>query len=617
MLRARATWSRPTAGLLALLLVLGCGGRPRSSALGTQGATEGEPEPARAEGTGRDIAEFDLTSGAAESPSAGLFYSLPASRTYVGLVRTLERAALGKASGFFVRIGEDLDWARTEELGSAFANLRKMTGKPVFCHAHGLDNRSAWFASRACSRLWVSPAGDVDTVGIAGQVVYLKGALDKLKIRADFLHMGKYKSAAESLTQDGPSDEARESLTAVFASIRKTWLDGYASAKKPGASLQDMEDGPWSAETAKERGLIDAVGYEDDARKALEAETHTRKTKVVFGRKPGDQGKLDFAEILRLIGGSGPSTHRPHVAVLAAEGSITMDGGGLLSESGITFRGMQRAIRRLAGDDSVRAVVLRIDSPGGSALASDLLWHELMELRKKKPIVASVGDMAASGGYYLACAANKVVAERTSIVGSIGVVGGKIVLDEALGQLGVHAESFPASPAPGAAARAGYLSALSPWDEPTREKVRVQMEAVYELFLQRVSEGRALPVAAIRAVAEGRIWSGAQGHDLHLVDELGGLGRSLELARQLAGLEGETPVELEGISESVVESLLLGEGTEEENESSVRAALGRAAEHHLLIDSVPRALRPFVGAMAPLVGGETVVAAAPFGLVVR
>lgn len=615
MLEGRANLNRNAAAILiALAACTSCNGRSRSVALDTE--TETPDEEAQRETRATDIAEFDLTSGVAESPSTGLLYSVPASRTYVGLVRTLERAAIGKANGFFVRLGgEGLDWARSEELGSAFANLRKRTGKPVFCHAHGLDNRAAWFAARACTRIWVSPAGDVDTVGIAGQVVYLKGALDKLKIRADFLHMGKYKSAAESLTQEGPSDDARESLTAVLASIRSTWLDEYAASRNKPSLRHDLEDGPWSAEAAKERGLIDAVGYEDDAREALKAEAHTRRTKVVFGRKPGEDTKLEVTEILRLITGGERTTHRPHLAVIPAEGSIMMEGGSLLAESGIAFRSMQRVIRRLANDESVKAVVLRIDSPGGSALASDLLWHELMDLRKKKPLVASVGDMAASGGYYLACAANKVVAERTSIVGSIGVVGGKIVLDEALGQFGIRAESFPASPDPGATARAGYLSALSPWDEPTRERVRAEMQSVYELFLRRVSEGRGLPVEAIRAVAEGRIWSGVQGHDLHLVDEFGGLGRSLEIARQLAGLEGDTPVELEGISESVVESLLLGDGADE---ASVRAALQRVAERrHLVLDAVPQPLHPFVGALAPLLTGETVVAAAPFGVVVR
>lgn len=589
-----------------------CNGRPKTDPAGAQAPSAEHPD----EGPiGDGIAEFDLTSGVVESTDTGLLRAIPASRTYVGLIRTLERTSAKPASGYLLRLGgTGLDWARTEELGSAFANLRRATGKPVFCHAHELDNAMEWFVSRACTRTWVSPAGNVDTVGIAGQVVYLKGALDKLKIRADFLHVGRYKSAAESLTQEGPSPEARESLTAVLSSIRRTWLDDVAAAR-PRPDIQKLlEDGPFSAGAARSNGLIDEVGYEDDARDALEEASHAKRTRVLFGRKPEGSSGLDVSEILRLITGE-PATNRPHVAVVPAEGSISMGAGGLLSDTGIVFRSMQRVIRRLASDDAVKAVVLRIDSPGGSALASDLLWHELMELRKKKPLVASVGDMAASGGYYLACAANKVVAERTSIVGSIGVVGGKIVLDEALSQYGIHAESFPASPAEGAANRAAYLSPFAAWDEATRGRVQEQMQAVYDLFVRRVAEGRGIPEEAVRAVAEGRIWSGAQGHDLHLVDDLGGLGKSLDLARRLAGVASDIPVQIEGVAESVVESLLLGADTDE---ASVRAALERAAERrHVVLDSVTRPLRPFVSAVAPLLDGESVVAAMPVAIVVR
>jgi protease-4 len=298
-----------------------------------------------------------------------------------------------------------------------------------------------------------------------------------------------------------------------------------------------------------------------------------------------------------------------------------MGAGGLLSDSGISAKSMQRIIKRLTNDDSVKAVVLRIDSPGGSALASDLLWHDLMELRKKKPLVASVGDLAASGGYYLACAATKVVAPRTSIVGSIGVLGGKIVVDDALAQVGVHAETIPASTAPGAANRAGYESPLTPWDDATREKVRRSMESIYELFLSRVAEGRGVPVDAIRAVAEGRIWSGAQGLKLHLVDELGGLGRSLALARQLGRLPDDIPVRVEGIQETLLENLLSDEDQSTANttsEAAVEAALLRIAERrHLVLDHVAAPLRPYIASLAPLLEGENVVAALPYGIVVR
>ncbi|HVW25476.1 MAG TPA: signal peptide peptidase SppA [Polyangiaceae bacterium] len=604
----------------AAFAALACHGKPPPSS----GAGTESEKPAKADDGAAQVLDFDLSSGLHESSGGGLVLPIPASRTYTGLIREIERAAANKnARGFLIRLGDaSVDWSRAEELGLAFQRLREKTNKPVVCHAHGLDNRSTWFFARACTRVWVSPAGDIDTVGIASQVVYLKSALDRLHIHADFLHMGRFKSAAETLTQDGPSDEARESLTTVLASMRDTWMQGFSEARSGKDMGALLEDGPWGPEEAKSRGIIDAVGYEDDARKDAESRSHTTQTAIAFGRKRSEGGGL--AEILKLIAGADNGSKRPHISVVAAEGSIAMGAGGVLSDSGITAKAMERIIKRLTNDDSVKAVVLRIDSPGGSALASDLMWHDLMELRKKKPLIASVGDMAASGGYYLACAATKIVAERTSIVGSIGVLGGKIVVDDALSQVGVHAETFAASSAPGAVNRAGYESPLTPWDDATREKVRRSMESVYELFLSRVSEGRGVPVDAIRAVAEGRIWSGVQGLQIHLVDELGGLGRALDVARQLGKVAADVPVRVEGIQETLLENLFSGDDDESManegslGEAAVQSALLRVAERrHLVLDRVAAPLRSYVASLAPLLDGELAVAAMPYGIAIR
>jgi protease-4 len=597
--------------LLLAFALIGCTGRPHSATLG---GTEGKKAKSTDSG---DVLEFDLSSNFRESPGAGLLLPTPASRTYMGLIRDIERAASNpKARGFFVRLGETgVDWAHAEELGFAFQRLREKTGKSVICHANGLDNKAAWFFARGCTRAWVSPAGDVDTVGVAGQVVYLKSALDKLKITADFLHMGRYKSASEALTQDGPSDEARESLTAVLGSIRKTWLDGAVAAKKKNIAPA-LEDGPWSPDDAKAADLVDAVGYESDARADAETEAKSHHVVTAFGPKHEESSGFDASEILRLIAGAESGTKKAHIAVVPAEGSIAMGSSSALSDSGITARAMQRVIRRLASDDSVKAVVLRIDSPGGSALASDLIWHDLMELRKKKPLVTSVANMAASGGYYLACASTKIIAPETSIVGSIGVLGGKIVVADALAAIGVHTETFPASPSAGAAARAAYLSPLKQWDDATREKVRKQMEQVYELFLKRVSEGRGLPVPLIRAVAEGRIWSGTQGLRLRLVDEIGGLGKAIDVARRLAKMDADAPVVIDGIGETLLETLL--GGNDDADEATVLALIARKKEAYgRALGPIAAPIRPFVSSLSPLLEGETTLAAMPFGLVIE
>jgi protease-4 len=259
-------------------------------------------------------------------------------------------------------------------------------------------------------------------------------------------------------------------------------------------------------------------------------------------------------------------------------------------------------------------VVLRIDSPGGSALASDLIWYELRELGKKKPLIASVGAMAASGGYYLAAAAKQIFAERTSIVGSIGVFGGKVVINDAIEKYGVNSFTLAASDEPGADTRAAYMSALTPWDDATRDRVRKSMEAIYELFLDRVSQGRGLPVDRIKPHAQGRIWSGEHGKERGLVDRIGGLADAIHLARELGELDERAPVVVEGGAESLFQSLLLGEDA---SEAEISAAVQRVQAQRTLWQTVPVELRAFVGACAPLAQGETTVAAMPYAVLVR
>jgi protease-4 len=235
-----------------------------------------------------------------------------------------------------------------------------------------------------------------------------------------------------------------------------------------------------------------------------------------------------------------------------------------------------------------------------------------MEIRKKKPVVASVGGMAASGGYYIACAAQRIFAEPTSIVGSIGVFGGKIVFSPALAEFGVNTFTFAASPAPGADARATYLSPFSRWDDPTRERVQAQLKGVYDLFVARVAAARKLPTETVNEHAQGRIYGAAQALDRKLVDQLGGLEPALAEARKLAKLEEDAPVTVEGASESLLELLTVGEDA---SEAEIAAAVARIrSQHRLGLEELPERLRPFAAALGPLLSGERVVAAVPFAV---
>lgn len=600
---------------VALLAVLGvvtaCEGRERRL---VSHADAGPTLGALAAGTA-EIAVFDLSAGAPEGTDGGLLLERSAKQTFVGLVRSIERvAADDDVTGVFVNLEQaELDWAHSEELGRLLGRLRK--SRPVVCHAHAINNATAWLFLRGCDRVWLSAAGQVDSVGIAAQVVYLKGALDSLGVQADLMSVGEYKSGAEPLTREGPSDAARRNLTETLASIRKVWLDDAAKAEPTRGIRDALEHGPWTPKEALERGLIDEIGSGRDALDDAKRRGKTETTKVRFGPGRAPTASTLTGLVRALAGADVDIGARPRVAVVPALGAITVEAEGPFGGGGITSQALVKTLDRLREDDGVRAVVLRLDSPGGSPLASDIIWLSAMQLRHEKPLIVSVGGMAASGGYYIASAAQRIFSERTSIVGSIGVFGGKVVIGSALEKLGIHSFTFPASRAPGSAERAAYLSPLKPWDDATRERVRKQMQGIYDLFVERVAKGRGQSPASVRQRAEGRIYSGVQGKEHGLVDELGGLSDALAEAKRLAGLGADAPVSVEGLTESLLERLLLGESAE----SGVLArALERAqGRRAALAELIPAEHRAFVTSLEPLTGRERVTAALPFAFSLR
>jgi len=601
----------------AALATVACHARPRtwSSAGADLGASE-----ARSHALGRgdgEIAEIDLTRGAPEVSGTALL-SARSQQSYFRLVALLEKLTTEPASrGVLVRFGSArFGWARAQELAELFGKLRDGK-KGVVCHADGYANASIWIAARGCDQIWVSPAGGVETVGIAAELLYAHRLLtEKLGIDVDFLQIGKFKGAEEPFTRDGPSPEARASLEGVLGAIREQWLQGVGGAR--GDALRTAaEDGPFSPEEAKRRGLVDQVGYLDEAREDAKKRTGGQGFDVRFGVSAHAAERPDFSELMRaFLGGTGTHGGPPHVAVVRAAGAISMEaGGGPFGQSaGITERTLGRTVRALTEDSSVRAVVLRIDSPGGSALASDLLWRALMQLRAKKPLVVSVGDMAASGGYYLACAANRIFAEPTSIVGSIGVVGGKLAFARALDSIGVHVEPIGA-PGSSAAKRASYQSPLLPWDPVTRERVRSEMTAVYDLFLRRVAEGRGLTTEAIANSAEGRIFAGGAAMEAKLVDEWGGLQSAIRAAKELAKLDDNAPVRLTGEGGGLFE-WFDEDGDGANDDATSHGLAGAALRAATALPNLPDA-EPFFGSLAPLLRGETTLAALPFVLLMH
>ena len=590
----------------ALALLAGCEGRPRATSQG-EDARSGPR-------TGPWVAVLDLSDGLPEQGSGGWLglASKPASMSdLVREVEGLERSA--DLRGVLVRIGTArIGLARAAEAGSLLAGLRAKV--PVFCHAEDYGNGTMYLAARGCSRVWAAPASTVDAIGIAAQTVYFHKLLtQELGLSVDFLQVGRFKGAEEPFTRDGPSPEARASLESTLSGMRAGWLEGLEKGR-PAAAPGVVEDGPYSAPVAKDRGLLDDVGYFDDAREALKTVAGASRVEVRLG--PGAQDGVGggLSQAIRDLGGE--SFSAAPVALVRASGAISMETEGLLGSGGIVEKRLARVLSRLERDDEIKAVVLRIDSPGGSALASDLLWHALMRLRGKKPLVVSIGDMAASGGYYMASTGTVVFADETSIVGSIGVVGGKISADKALERVGVHAETFAARPDGdgGAAARAAFESLLLPWDEPTRARVLQTMTTIYDLFLSRVSEGRSIPVERVSASAEGRIFSGRDAKARGLVDELGGLLEAVDRARSLAGLPKDARFAGAEESRGLLHTLFDDDPTPE-----ARGPAGPAGAAGLVgaAGHLAPELVPFVASLEGMLHGESSLCALPFALTVR
>ncbi|MCL2823478.1 MAG: S49 family peptidase [Polyangiaceae bacterium] len=577
------------------------------------------------------VAEINISSGLREVAQAG-FFGAGGKRSYADLLdflTSVERGYEPQVKGLLIVFGGMRpEFAHVQELTRVLGRVRTR-GVPVVCHGDTFGNGSYWLSSVGCDHIVLSPGGEVETVGIAGQTIYARRLLSELRVDVDMLQVGKFKGASEPFTRDGPSDEARESLMQTLTSIRDQWL-GAVSTARDGVG-GSVEFGPYSPKESLGLGMVDSVGFVDQAREEAKRRANVGQVVRRYGHGARGAGGSGFVALVRALSGAGVMSGQPHVAVLRAVGAITMgSGGSVFSDSdGISERELSVALMRLGRDDSVRAVVLRIDSPGGSALASDLLWHQVMQLRRVKPVIVSIGGMAASGGYYIACAGTRVYAEPSSIVGSIGVFGGKFSVVRGLDHIGVTAETFAASDEPGAAARAAYLSPFASWDDATRARVSVLMDGVYDLFLERVSEGRSLDADRVSGFAEGRIFAGREGIGLGMVDELGGLQDAVAYALEVSGLGSKGPVHLiEGSTgfgrmfqwDGEDDDMFGGAAVSPQREvfQSVTSSFAPSLISAGGSDSFQSlGILPFVEAWMPMVRGERTLVAVPFAILIR
>ncbi|MEO6774118.1 MAG: signal peptide peptidase SppA [Kofleriaceae bacterium] len=449
--------------------------------------------------------------------------------------RLRELAKDEQLRGVILRVGEiTASLPDIVELRSAIHDLRA-AHKQLYCHAEAASNMT-YLVLAACDKIAIAPLGEVAITGPTAMPIHVKGLLDKLGVQADFIHVGAYKGAAEPLTLDAPSPQMLETLGAILDRRYATMVDIIAAERHldPAAVKALIDTGLFTAEQAKQAKLVDEV----TSFERLRDEPQMAWTNL----EPQQRDQLAaYLKLARFIGAM--PQERPlggHVAVVYAVGNIIDgDGDGLIgARHEIAAHTLIAALHALASDATVKAVVLRIDSGGGSAQASELIWAAVADLRANKPVIVSMSDVAASGGYYIASGATKIFALADTLTGSIGVVGGRIAPAAALAKLGVT--TFPL----GRGKHATMMTSLQPWTAQDKALIEKSMQVVYDRFKQRVAAGRHKTPAEIEPIAQGRVWVGAKAKELGLVDELGGLDAALAEAQRLGQVGAAAGIEV-------------------------------------------------------------------------
>ena len=414
---------------------------------------------------------------------------------------------------------------KAEEIRDAIADFRS-SGKPVYAYLEYATDKEYYIAT-ACDKIYVSPPGELFINGLAANVMFFRGSLDKLGIYPDMVQVGKYKTAVETFTRKDMSDANREFINSLLDDLYGRLVDTIAKSrnKSPDEVRALIDDAPYSAEKAKELGLIDGAAYKDEIEKELKKSLGYKDSDDLRVVRNGDYNEID-EESLGLDKGE-------RIAVIYASGDIGSgkSNDGPTGDQSIGSDTVSRAINDARDDKSIKAIVIRVDSPGGSGLASDIIWHAVELAKAKKPVVISMSDVAASGGYYIAAGANKIVAQPSTITGSIGVFAGKPVLKGFYDWLGISNEYVLRGK------QAGMFRESEQFTPEERAKFEDLIKRTYyEDFVPKVARGRNKSAEYIDSIAQGRVWTGAQGRERGLVDEFGGLDHAVEVAKQLANI---------------------------------------------------------------------------------
>jgi protease-4 len=438
------------------------------------------------------------------------------------ILHRLRRAAADPSvSGLLVRLeAPPASWAATQDLREALLRFRK-AGKPVYAWLEAPSHALVWLAS-AADRVFLLPTGDVALTGVGAELTFFGGMLERLGIEPDFEAAGAYKSFGEPYTRTFASPANQEAMRALVNDLQEQLVSGIAEGRglTVDAVRELFEKAPLSAQAALDAKLVDQLAYLDEVFAWSDEKHGKRAQRVDFKAWARRDAVIEWTDRW----GDVPTA----IAVVHMDGPIVVDdkGPGVL----VRARHVVTLLRKLREDDEVKAVVLHVNSPGGSAIASDLIWREVDLLQRKKPVVASFEDVSASGGFYLAAPAAEILARPATLTGSIGVFGGKLVIGEGLRKLGVHQQEIAAAP------NALLYSSSKPFDEAQRIRFKASLQRFYDGFVQRVAAGRKRPVEDVEPHCRGRVWTGKAALDLGLVDRHGDLVDAIERARVLSGV---------------------------------------------------------------------------------
>lgn len=444
------------------------------------------------------------------------------------LWRNLRKAKVdARIQAVVIRFGIlECDWAKATEIREAILDFRR-SGKKVYALIdEAPDFDLEYYVATACDRIILQPLGWLGINGIGGHVPFFKGFFDKVGIRAEFEHIAEYKTATNQFTEKGFTAAHRDEMQSLYSDIFAQYV--AAAAKARGKSEDEfralIDRASFLGEQAKAAGLVDDCLYEDEVQALLRRD----------GRSIVPVGFDDYAEVDPKSVGleRGPHT----VALIYAVGMIVTGESVPQLMGGSTVAAWIRAART---DPAVAAIVLRIDSPGGSSVGSDIIWREVALAKKAKPVIVSMSDVAGSGGYWIAMPATKIVAQPQTLTGSIGVLAGKFSIDGLMSKLGVTAERLVFGE------HADEYSPFRPFTDGEKKVLNDELLWTYGQFLTRAAEGRGLTREAVDAVGKGRVWTGRQAKDLKLVDELGGLTMAIGLAKKEANISADEDVGLD------------------------------------------------------------------------